>query len=289
MMKLSQLIIFFPFAFMLSGCATWAQHGVTAGQDKKFRIALMPVEVTTEIEKISDIMTSPPEAADEKKFIQEQMHIVSDRLTHDLHARLGESNYVEIVPIKQSVADTIALAPASQQALSTEEEPAKLKTGGDAQAVLLVKLSGYGQIKKKWLTYLIASGVVEGVVQGVLASKLTDSTWVGVAVALEEVGQELLVWGGGAYFFDKHYAPVTLEAQLSSTLDGKPIWDDTVFVSVDTDAIEALPEEDRKKKEIQLDLTAKKALNELANDLDDKAKSNLRINDKHPSPPAIGG
>ena len=120
---------------------------------------------------------------------------------------------------------------------------------------------------------------MEGVVQGVLAAKLTDNTWVGIAIALEEVGQEVLVGGGGSYLFNKHYAPVTLEAQLVSTLDGKPIWDDTVFVSVDKNAIEALPEEDRKKKEIQLNLTAKMALDELAADLDETAKSNLRKND----------
>ena len=131
---------------------------------------------------------------------------------------------------------------------------------------------------------------MEGVVQGVLAAKLVDSTWVGIVIALEEIGQEVLVWGGGSYLFNKHYAPVTLEAQLISTLDGKPIWDDTVFVSVDKDAIEALPVEDRKKKEIQLNLTAKKALDELAGDLDEKTKNNLRIgSDKHLYSPAIGG
>jgi hypothetical protein len=287
--RLSKLSIFFLLVCLLSGCATWAQHGVTAGQNKKFRIALMPVEVTAEIGKISDIMTSPPAVADEKKFIQEQMQIVSDQLTHALHSRLSASSYVEIVPIEPSEADTIILTPAAPQALSPEEF-AKLKIGSDVQAVLLVKLSGYGKMKKKWLTYLIGTGVVEGVVQGVLAAKLVDSTWVGIVIALEEIGQEVLVWGGGSYLFNKHYAPVTLEAQLISTLDGKPIWDDTVFVSVDKDAIEALPVEDREKKEIQLNLTAKKALDELAGDLDEKAKSNLRIgSDKHPYSPAIGG
>ena len=288
-MKFSKQLIFLLLVCLLPGCATWAQHGVTAGQNEKFRIALMPVEVTAEIGKISDIMTSPPAVSDENKFIQEQRQIVSNQLTQALHTRLSESSYVEIVPIEPTEASTEIIAPAAPQAWSPEEL-AKLKISSDVQAVLLVKLSGYGKMKRKWLAYLIGSGVVEGVVQGVLAAKLVDNTWVGIAVALEEVGQEVLVWGGGSYLFNKHYAPVTLEAQLISTLDGKPIWEDTVFVSVDKNAIEALPEEDRKKKEIQLNLTAKKALNELANDLDEKAKSNLRvISDEHPYPPAIGG
>lgn len=248
----------------------------------------MPVELTAEIGKVSDIMSSPPEVADERKFIREQMQIVSDRLTHALKARLGESSYVEVVSVEPSGPDTLELASAVPQAWSPEEL-AKLKTASGARAVLLVKLSGYGQIKKKWLAYLIGSGVVEGVVQGVLASKLTDNSWVGIAVALEEIGQEVLVWGGGAYLFDKHYAPVTLEAQLISTLDGKPIWDDTVFVSVDKAAIEALPEKDRKKKEIQLNLTANKALKELAKDLDQKAKSNLHGGSDRQPYPSVNG
>ena len=147
MMRLSQLSIIFLLVFLLSGCAIWAQHGVTSGQNKKFRIALMPVEVTAEIGKISDIMTSPPEVTDERKFIQEQIQIVSDQLTHALHSRLSESSYVEIVPIEPSKASTIVPTPAAPQAWSPEEL-AKLKAGSGAQAVLLVKLSGYGKMKK---------------------------------------------------------------------------------------------------------------------------------------------
>jgi hypothetical protein len=284
MMRLSHLSIIFLLVFLLSGCATWAQHGVTAGQNEKFRIALMPIEVTAEIGKISDIMISPPEVADEKKFIQEQVQIVSNQLTHALHSRLSESSYVEIVPIEPSEANTIIVTPAAPQAWNPEEL-AKLKTGSDIQAVLQVRLSGYGKMKRKWLAYLIGTGVLEGVVQGVLAAKLVDNTWVGIAIAVEEIGQEVLVWGGGSYLFNKYYAPVTLEAQLIGTLDGKSIWDDTVFVSVDKNAIEALPEEDRKKKEIQLNLTAKKALNELAGDLDETAKRNLSIRSDMPTEP----
>jgi len=75
--------------------------------------------------------------------------------------------------------------------------------------------------------------------------------------------------------FDSAYAPVTLEAQLVSTADAKIIWENTVFVSVDKKSIEALPEEDRKKKEIQLRLTSEKAIKELSENLEDVAKRNL--------------
>lgn len=261
-------------ACLFSGCATWAQHGVTAARNKKFRIAVLPIVVTAEIDKLSDIMTAAPVVADENKSVQTQMKNVAEQLSHDLNTRLHDTDSIEIVPLESPEIDTDILASIAPPPWSPEEFD-KLKIRHDVQAVLLVKLAGYGKMKKKWLTYLIGSGMVEAVVQGVLAAKLVHNTWVGIAFAVEEAGQEILVWGGGSYLFNKHYAPVTLEAELVSRSDGKSIWDDTVFVSVDKKAIEALAEEDRKKKQIQLYLTAKKALDEVASDLDKAAKRNI--------------
>lgn len=283
-MKLSKVLICVLLSCLFSGCATWAQHGVAAGHNKKFRIAVLPIEVTAEIEEISEITTLAPESIDEKKFIQEQMKLASEKLTRNLNSRLSESEYIEIVPVEFSTGVIGILMPPVPRPWSAEEFD-KLKVGHDVQAVLLVRLAGYGKMKRKWLTYLIGIGVVEGVVQGILAAKLVDNTWVGVAVALEEIGQEILVWGGGSYLFGKYYAPVTLEAQLISTLDGRLMWDDTVFVSIDKKAIEALPVEDRQKKENQLHLTGVKAITELASDLNETAKSNLGFKSVLPSEP----
>ena len=111
-----------------------------------------------------------------------------------------------------------------------------------------------------------------------LIAKVVNNTWVGIAVGVEEIVQEILVWGGGSYLFNKHYSPVTLDAQLISTTDGKVIWDDMVFVSVDIKAIAKLPEEDRKKRDLHLMLTAKKAINELVSDINKKARRNTGNN-----------
>ena len=273
--RLSTLLICILLATAFSGCATWAEHGLSNGHNKKFRIAVLPIEVTAQIKKISDITTSPSKATDENKAIQTQMKMVGEQLTRDLNSRLNESTYIEIVPIESNEEVNRILTSEDSRTWSTEDFD-KLKIGHDVQAGLLVKLAGYGKMKKKWLSYMIGLGVVEAVAQGILAAKLIDNTWVGIAFAVEEIAQEILVWGGGSYLFNKYYAPVTLEAQLISTVDGKSIWTDTVFVGVDKKAIEALPEEDRKKKENHLHLTAKKAFDELTSDLDKTAKRNLR-------------
>ena len=273
MAKHTVLVVTITLMSFLSGCATWAQHGVTAEHNEKYRIAITPIEVTADIEKAVDIMTPPHEITDEQELIHRQMQDVAGRLSGFLNSKLGESNYIEPVSVG-GVNDNLPSAAPHTWSL---DELQSLKTSRNIQAVLDVKLSGYGKIKKKWLTYLIGTGVVEGVVQGVLAAKLVKNTWVGIAVALEEIGQEILVWGGGSYLFNEHYAPVTLEAQLISTTDGRQIWSDTVFASVDKDAIKLLPEQDRKKKELQLNLTAKKAINELSEDINKEAKSNLNV------------
>lgn len=260
---------------MTTGCATWSQHGVNPGQDLKFRIAVAPIIDSAEVDKLSDIQTLVDEAVVDGKRVQSQMQNVTKQLEILLKHKLEESEYLELVPIHIQAVD------AGQFEMNAETIQ-KIKAKYNVQAVLVVTLSGYGKIKRKWLTYLIATGVVEGVVQGYVAAKLVDNTWVGLVVALEEIGQEVLVWGGGSRLFNKYYSPVTLEARLISTTDAQAIWDDTIFASVDSDAIEKLPEQDRDKRELHLQLTAKKAINELIEELNDKARHNLNIENEVP-------
>ncbi len=259
-------------ACLSSGCATWSQHGVRAADDQIFRIAVLPIQVTAVIDQLSGIMTPPGEVSDENALIGEQVAGVARRLGATLHTTLGEIPYFEIAPLEKIAATAESLPPAAQP--WSQEDFDNAGIGRDVQAVLLVDLAGYGKMKKEWLTFLIGTGIVEGIVQGVVAARVIDNTWVGVAVALEEIAQEFLVWGGGSYLFNTYYAPVTLEARLISTSDGRLIWNDTIFVSADKKAIKALPEEDQNKREFQLELTGRKAIGELVDALTEAAKRN---------------
>jgi hypothetical protein len=268
-MKFITLLISVVLISLCSGCASWPQHGVTAGQNEKFRIAVLPVDVTAEVAKAAEITTSPAMITDEESFIRERMQSVASEQSRYMFSKLKKSQYIEPVLVdEKSIINPQAL---------TVEQLKQIEAEYNVRAVLVVKLAGYGKLERKWIAYLIGSGVVEGVVQGVVAARIVDNTWVGVAVALEEIGQEVLVWGGGAYLFNQHFSPVTLEAQLLSTADGEEIWDDTVFKSIDKKGLEKLPEEERGKREIQLRLTAKNAFNELVDDINKKAKNNQGI------------
>jgi hypothetical protein len=263
---------------LMAGCATWAGHGVTAYPHEKLRIVVLPVQSDVEITKLKDIGTVSEQAKDipdEKERIRQQMQKVTEDMTRSLETRLNAGPYFEVVPHEQVAEALSAQGVQSADSSLTSEQIKSLGTALNARAVLVVRLSGYGHLKRRWVVYLIGSGVVEGVVEGTLAGGATRNIWVGLVVGLEEIGQEILTWGGGAYLFNMYYAPVTFEGELSSTVDGKQIWSHTTFDSIDRKALKKLPEEERKKKEIQLEVTAQKAEQDLVEDLEKAAKKNL--------------
>ena len=230
--------------------------------------------MTAEVNKLSQIETVIGEDTGNQAQIQSQMQSVTSKLNQLLNATLMTSDVIKLIPLEDIDISSALFDTEAPYALSIENL-SKLRKNHSAQAVLLVEVSGYGSIKKKWLYYLIGTGMIEGVTQGVIAARLVDNPWIGVAVALEEIGQEVLVWGGGSRLFNQYYSPVTLEAKLISTSDAQTIWSDTVFISTDDEAIKLLPEVDRKKRENQLALTAKKAVRELFDELNDAANSHL--------------
>ena len=191
-------------SFFLTGCATWAGHGVTTLYHEKLRIAVLPVISEVEITKIKDIETVPEqgkEIVDEKVRIKQQMEKVTADMTRSIETRLNASPYFEVVPheqVAEAMADKVA-QPVNAQ--FTTEQIKSLGVELNAHALLIIRLSGYGHLKNKWVVYLIGTGVAEGVVEGAVVGGATANVWVGTAVALEEIGQEILTWGGGAYLF----------------------------------------------------------------------------------------
>lgn len=147
-------------------------------------------------------------------------------------------------------------------ASENEREPA-----GPSDLYVLIELSGFGSIKKEWKLFLIGSGAVEAIVQGVLVSALTQNPWWGVAVAAEEMASEYLTWNGVDWIFGETYAPVTLEGELRYRK--QLIWRDYYFISENEDALSEAERKDKSKQLIaSLRLAEQKLLNSLNNYLD---------------------
>jgi len=255
---------------LTTACASWSAHGIAPGAAQPPRIAVLPVTATMTVRHLDEIATPPeppPNADAEKALIEARMAAVTTALTASLMDRL--SGRFQIVPEEEI-----------DRALTETPEPADgdgrewfaaVGRAVEAQAVLHVELSGYGHIKRRWLVYLIGSGVAEGVVQGVVAATVTNA-WVGLGVAAEEIASEVLTWGGGAFLFNAYYAPITLEAELIASRDGHRLWHKITFVAVDRKALKKLPKDERRRKEVQLDLTLTKAERKLVASLRKAAK-----------------
>jgi len=123
----------------------------------------------------------------------------------------------------------------------------------------------YGKVRWQWLA----------------AGMLADMTWESIALGLAtswnpaaifgNVGYELLtstpVWFGGGYLFGVAFRPVRVEAMAVDPIDGEAVWKETEVAVYLWKRLKQVPEEDRKKKEVQLGLNLKKAMEDLAESL----------------------
>jgi hypothetical protein len=58
-----------------------------------------------------------------------------------------------------------------------------------------VTVTGHGKLKRKWTIYLLGSGFVEGITQGVVAVEVVKNTWVGSQSHLRN--SDKTFWFGG--------------------------------------------------------------------------------------------
>lgn len=265
-------------AVLLSGCAGWAKHGIDLIPPRKLKVAVLPVSETVKIRKLDYVKTIPagvPAPADEAAAVEEELSAVRRDITSSLEAKLPDNYLFEVIPDSAVMAGLRELGFCVSVCQPDAAQAARLGKLLGADAVLSSKLSGYGRVKNKWITLLIASGVIEGGVQGYIAARLVRNTWVGVAVAAEEVAQEVVTWWGGAYLFGKAFSPVIIEGELRSSADGSVIWSKTAFATLDKKKLLEYPEILRGYKELRLRLTAQRAVDELVRSLRARALKNV--------------
>lgn len=284
----SNFLIFGWLALSLSGCATWSKHGIQPRPPEKIRIAVLPVQISVIIKHLKNIQSIPKSEKtplDEKDVIHRKMREAADAITGDIEAELNASYFFEVAP-DSDVRRALEVAGfAASTATLTDAQVADFGKTVGAQAVLVTQLSGYGAVKKRWLFYLIGSGLAEGLVQGVVVAVAVSSPWAAVGIGVEEAAQETAEWGGGAFLFGKMFSPVILEGQLISSADGRTIWSGTELASSNSKAVKALPKVDQGRREFRLRLTAKKAAVDLVKKIDKKAWANLKNADERSAQP----
>ena len=126
-----------------------------------------------------------------------------------------------------------------------------------------IDLSGYGAMDEQLKYWLIASGMGEGIIQGIIVYGATQNPWLSAGVSAEEMTSEYLSWNGVDWIFGETYAPVTLKIKLYNTKNKKIIYSDWFFVSDNDDKLDKLPKKERKKKSVQLLMSLDKAIKEM--------------------------
>jgi hypothetical protein len=280
-------LFLFP-VLLLNGCVTWSKHGIAPHPPEKVRVAVLPVQIAVTVKHLKNIETiaksekAPP---NEKDLIQQKMRQVANDITRDLEAKLSASYFFEVVPDTDVRRAMDAAGIVSSTEALTRAQITDLGKALGAQVVLSTKLSGYGNVKKRWLFYLIGSGLVEGVVQGAVVAAAVGNPWIAVGIGTEEMASETITWGGGAYLFGRIFSPVILEGQLVSVADGRTVWSGTALATGNRKAVKALPKADRMIREIRLRLTAQKVAADLVKKIDKKAWANLKNADERPPMP----
>jgi hypothetical protein len=257
----------------------WKEHGIIFSPQAKIRIAVLPVRADVKIKKLKSIrdmneyeigaLEADPKT--EAVLVSSEISRAAGEITAYAESRLGASRYFEVVPGSSTAEALMSLGAPETGFLTDSARIRKLGELLSVQAVLDIKLSGYGRIKKKWQVILLGIGVGEGIVFGAEIQLVTRSRELAMAGAAEEIIQEMLEFGIGIGVFNKLFTPVILESRMISVSDGKELWGKTAFNTVDRKTLKKFPEKERKSKELRLRITWKESVDKIIGNLEKKA------------------
>lgn len=222
---------------------------------------------------------TPPKGSPKLKKKEEQIRIINHirgltgEMTQFLTEKMSRSYFFSVIQTSAAVS-LVSLGPS----VSTTTW-VSLGRSLKADAFLRVRVEGYGHIKRSWMIYLLGSGMIEGLVQGIAVSFAVGphQQWIAAGVGAEEALQETVEWLGGAYLFDRFFTPVILKGELISAKTGKVFWKKTVMNTRDSADLKKLPKKDRAKKEFRLKVVADAALKDIARSAEKAAAKNEKF------------
>ena len=232
-------------------------------------VAVLPFVLAVELTKLSSVQTVPDGLSPEREaeLLEQAKTDIPAQARRFVIDELEKSHQYTLVPIDQvdrAIADLKLepdkpLAP-DQAVLLRERLGAHLVIGGIVQ--------DYGKVRWQWLAAGMAGDMTwESLVIG------AATAW-NPAIILGNIGFELAtstpVWFGGGYLFGVAFSPVRVDAWAVETQQGKEVWDSEAIAVYVWRRLKTVPEEDRKKKEVALQLNLKKTAEDLAESLLDE-------------------
>ncbi|MGH7250416.1 MAG: hypothetical protein ACREIK_01005 [Nitrospiraceae bacterium] len=229
------------------------------------RVAVLPFDMGIKITSLASIQSVNGELnQEEPRLIEQAVKQVREDARRLMYDRLSGKGAFELIPPEETDRALDGLGITTTEKLAPEQL-AKLRARLNVDLVVTGIVQDYGKVRWQWLAAgMLGDMTWESVVIGLATS------W-NPAIILGNVGFELLtstpVWFGGGYLFGVAFRPVRVEAQALDPLDGGSVWKETEVAIYARGRLKELPEADRSKKEAQLGLNLKRAMEALADSL----------------------
>ena len=230
------------------------------------RVAMLPFDMGIEITSLSSIQSvnGVLKSEEEPQLVEQAVKQVREDARRLMYERLASKQSFELIPSEETDRALEELGMTTTETLAPEHL-SRLRTRLGADLLVTGIVQDYGKVRWQWLA----------------AGMLADMTWESIALGLAtswnpavifgNVGFELLtstpVWFGGGYLFGVAFRPVRVEASAVDPIDGDTVWHDTEIAIYLWGRLKEVPEEERKKKEVQLGLNLKKAVEDLGESL----------------------
>lgn len=244
-----------------AGCGTAALEPRGPARDPLVLVGPFTMKVAiSHSSKIHSFAEPPP--ADEEPAIRQRLiagvTLTAQQLMID---RLGKQPGLAVVSLHETKQIETGLVPAD--APPSREAILAMGRAAGADLVLVGNILGYSQMPLRyWLTGWAATASSQLIVVG--AATGGNPVAMG-SYLLFDIMTDLPIWTGGFYAFGWAFRPVLIEMEVWQ-LAGceQPVWDATDFALMGHKYLEAYPEQERKKKEVQLEANLTRAIEELA-------------------------
>jgi hypothetical protein len=239
-------------------------------------VALLEFGFGVEIDSLGAVKSLNGDAPLDKdpEAIAQAVREIRSEARRLLHEDLAKRDQFVLIPLEE-VDRAVAgldlqpgLKPNAQQRAALQAQlHADVLVGGIVQ--------DYGKVRWQWLA----------------AGMLGDMTWESIVIGAAtswnpaaifgNIGFELLtstpVWFGGGYLFGVSFRPVRVEAWAVETTRGDEVWESTDVAIYAWKRLKEYPEEERKKKEVQLRVNLTKSMEALSESLQEEALTKRKL------------
>jgi hypothetical protein len=265
--RASVCVIALGAGLSVEGCG-WLKSDVKPDPPRaeRPRLAVLPFDMGIEITSLASIQSVNGELnhGEEPQLIEQAVKQIQEDARRLMYERLAGKEAFELILPKETDRALDELGITTTERL-TPEQLAKLRARLNVDVVVTGIVQDYGKVRWQWL----AAGMVGDMTWESIVIGLATS-WNPVII-LGNVGFELLtstpVWFGGGYLFGVAFRPVRVEARAVDPLSGESVWKETEVAIYARGRLKELPEAERNKKEAQLGLNLKRAMEALADSL----------------------